>query len=363
MYRVTWLRSMAAVAAVLGAAGFVAAQAPPEAGGQDTAAAEPGQLVPPRSPSGWYTTAEMEHAAQSAVTLGLPMAVMLTDPNSSCPKCRVKTQEFMRARELSPFVRVLVSTQDGAAPALLAKLRQEAGNRAGRFIPMLFLGTSKGEYLGVIPYESDRPQLVNAVGVALTQFGGVVPPDQMMGLWKKLANARRFWSEGKTMPALRAYQDIKRAEAVNPRLAIFAELQRDEPQIVARGEEDLEAVRQLLAAGDHRKARVELATIRRQYMGFQTAEDAKALQEAKPAPDAAAGAPQAGAGASDSLRTWTDATGEHRIEAKLVDVRKGWVQLQRDSGKLVSLPIARLSEPDQQYVARWESERDAGESP
>ena len=322
-------------------------------GHDPTVGSEPGTVMPPRSPTGWYTGAEMEQALQAAETLGQPMVLMFTDPASTCPKCRAQTQQWMRARELGAFVRVLISTKDPAQPPLFQKLSREAGERAGRFIPRLYLGTSTGELLGVVPYRTERPQYLNAVGAALKQFGGVVPPDQMMGLWRRLGQARQLWSEGKIAPALRGYQEVKRAESLNPNLAIFQELKNDEPQILQKGEEELEAVRQLLAEGDQRRTRAALANIRRQYAGFQTADDAKELQEAKPG-EAAAGAPETETDDPDGLRSWTDATGKHRIEAELVAVKEGWVRLRRASGDLVSVPIARLSEPDQQYVAQWQ---------
>jgi hypothetical protein len=256
----------------------------------------------------------------------------------------------------------MVPTKDANQPALLSSLIQHGGEKAGRYIPRLYLGTSTGQFLGVVPYAADRAAFITTLGTALQQFGGIVPPDQMLDLWKKLGQARQHWSEGKFIPALRSYQEIKRAEAINPNLAIFQELKQDEPQILKMGEEELAPVRELLAAGDQRKARAELANIRRRYAGFQTAEDAKELQETKPSQTAATAVARtegaitaAGAADSPSLRSWTDATGQHRIEAELVAVKQGWVRLKRASGEAVSLPIARLSKPDQDYVAQWQA--------
>lgn len=327
------------------------------ASAEPDAAAELGKLVLPASPSGWYSSAEMDHALQASVTLGQPLALMWTDPTSTCPKCQAQTNEWLRARELGAFVRVLVPTKDATQPTLLSSLIQQGGEKAGRFIPQLYFGTPTGQFLGVVPNGAERTNFINTIGTALQQFGGIVPPDQMLNLWKKLGQARQLWSEDKFIPALRVYQEIKRAESVNPNLAVFQELKRDEPQILKMGEEELAPARELLAAGDQRKARAELANIRRRYAGFQTAEDAKGLQEAKPAKtaDAASEAAATEAVAADSsrLRFWTDATGQHRIEAELVAVKEGWVRLKRASGESVSLPIARLSQLDQDYVAQW----------
>ncbi|MDZ7619272.1 MAG: SHD1 domain-containing protein [Patescibacteria group bacterium] len=318
------------------------------------AAAGPGKLVPPSSPTGWYSSAEMEHALQASVTLGQPLALMWTEPMSTCPKCQAQTNEWLQARELSAFVRVLVPIKNGNQPPLLSSLLRQAAGKAGQYIPQLYLGTPTGQFLGVVPNATERTEFINTIGTALQQFGGMVPPDQMLDLWKKLGQARQFWSEGKFVPALRAYQEIKRAESVNPNLAIFQELKRDEPQILKMGEEELAAVSELVASGDQRKARTELANIRRRYAGFQTAEDAKELQQAKPA-QTAAPATEAVAADASPMRSWTDATGKHRIEAELVAVKEGWVRLKRVSGESVSLPIARLSQPDQDYVGQWQA--------
>ncbi len=50
-------------------------------------------------------------------------------------------------------------------------------------------------------------------------------------------------------------------------------------------------------------------------------------------------------------RTWVDATGEFRVEAQMVAVKQGWVRLRKNDGSEISIPLAKLSRADQQYVA------------
>ena len=57
-------------------------------------------------------------------------------------------------------------------------------------------------------------------------------------------------------------------------------------------------------------------------------------------------------GTEDEFRTWIDATGKHKIEARLVASKKGWVQLQTRAGKKLSLPIEKLSQADQDFLAQ-----------
>lgn len=50
-------------------------------------------------------------------------------------------------------------------------------------------------------------------------------------------------------------------------------------------------------------------------------------------------------------RQWADASGQFTVEAELVDVRDGNVQLRRQDGSVISLPLRRLSETDRRFLA------------
>jgi hypothetical protein len=54
--------------------------------------------------------------------------------------------------------------------------------------------------------------------------------------------------------------------------------------------------------------------------------------------------------AGDDYRTWSDASGKFKIEAKFVQQKQGFVQLQKRDGKLVSIAIAKLSQADQDFL-------------
>ena len=49
-------------------------------------------------------------------------------------------------------------------------------------------------------------------------------------------------------------------------------------------------------------------------------------------------------------RKWTDATGKFSIEAELVEVKDDQVALKKTDGKVIKLPVARLSEIDRRYL-------------
>jgi hypothetical protein len=69
----------------------------------------------------------------------------------------------------------------------------------------------------------------------------------------------------------------------------------------------------------------------------------------------AGGAPAAAGGdapAASALRTWSDATGKFRIEAELVNVEGGAVNLKKKNGELVSVPLVKLSKADQEFISK-----------
>lgn len=57
-------------------------------------------------------------------------------------------------------------------------------------------------------------------------------------------------------------------------------------------------------------------------------------------------APPAGA------RTWTDSSGTRTIEAEFVEFKDGSVQLRREDGTIVPVPIDKLSAADQEFVRK-----------
>jgi hypothetical protein len=50
------------------------------------------------------------------------------------------------------------------------------------------------------------------------------------------------------------------------------------------------------------------------------------------------------------VRTWADKSGAHTIEAELIEVKQGVVRLKKSDGKIVALPLEKLSDADQKYV-------------
>jgi thiol-disulfide isomerase/thioredoxin len=59
--------------------------------------------------------------------------------------------------------------------------------------------------------------------------------------------------------------------------------------------------------------------------------------------------------AAGELRTWTDRTGQHNVEAELESFEDGKVTLRKPDGNTVTLPVERLSEADQRFVRQQTS--------
>lgn len=55
---------------------------------------------------------------------------------------------------------------------------------------------------------------------------------------------------------------------------------------------------------------------------------------------------------SSTLRSWSDNTGKHRIEAEFVSVADGRIKLRKPTGEIISLPLERLSEQDRAWVQK-----------
>ncbi len=53
-----------------------------------------------------------------------------------------------------------------------------------------------------------------------------------------------------------------------------------------------------------------------------------------------------------SARTWTDSTGEYTIEADLVDCQDGVARLKKADGRIVGVPLSKLSTVDREWLRK-----------
>jgi hypothetical protein len=76
-----------------------------------------------------------------------------------------------------------------------------------------------------------------------------------------------------------------------------------------------------------------------------------AIQEAEPTPTVGPVLePEPEPEPETTFRTWTDSTGEHKVEAEFVSATMGQVKLRKADGSEVVLPMERLSEADQEWL-------------
>ena len=58
------------------------------------------------------------------------------------------------------------------------------------------------------------------------------------------------------------------------------------------------------------------------------------------------------------LRTWTDVTGKHKVEARYVSRTKDELIIKTDAGREITMPIEKLSEADRELLPAWKDDSD-----
>ncbi|GAB6188180.1 SHD1 domain-containing protein [Thermopirellula anaerolimosa] len=69
------------------------------------------------------------------------------------------------------------------------------------------------------------------------------------------------------------------------------------------------------------------------------------------------------ASAAAEVRTWKDKTGKFSIRAELVESDGTTVKLKRADGKVISVPVDRLSDQDRQFLEAQEKSAFGGAAP
>ena len=61
-----------------------------------------------------------------------------------------------------------------------------------------------------------------------------------------------------------------------------------------------------------------------------------------------------------AAREWTDPTGKYRVEAELIDFTDGVVRLRKEDGRVIAVPLEKLSLADRHFVAQKSTQKDSG---
>lgn len=115
-----------------------------------------------------------------------------------------------------------------------------------------------------------------------------------------------------------------------------------------------------LAKGNKFSAARALEKLAERYAGTPAGEEARRRYEefagkplnTSPAKGDQPDEPATGDTRSDKLRVWTDQTGKFRIRASLVEVSDGLVKLRKGDGKVIEVPLSKLSDADQKFLER-----------
>lgn len=66
-------------------------------------------------------------------------------------------------------------------------------------------------------------------------------------------------------------------------------------------------------------------------------------------------------GKESGARRWTDSTGKYTVEAEFVGFKDGKVQLKKEDGKTITVPIDKLSEADQEFMHTLKPTKESGD--
>jgi RNA polymerase sigma-70 factor (ECF subfamily) len=92
---------------------------------------------------------------------------------------------------------------------------------------------------------------------------------------------------------------------------------------------------------------------------FETREGQGTSGAVEPAPEA----PSSGAASDTATRKWADSSGTFSVEAEMVDFKDGKVSLKKTNGKVIIVPLAKLSEADQEFVRQEVGDSGAPDGP
>ena len=227
----------------------------------------------------WYEADEQAEAFERAAMLGRPVALIWHVEGQGT----AKITKWKQSSEISnSFIGILLPAKvQGNAVSVddpfLQGMFSTSGIKGGLFLPYVFFGTSRGQCLGYASGTSTAGDLKTAVQAAVRKYGPIPSASQALAAWRKLKTARKLWKEEKFDKALANYRRVMALKAINPRLPILAELNKDIPALDRRGFEELQAAEQLLEDNKLEQAEATVREIYGKYKGFDTAKDAKEL--------------------------------------------------------------------------------------
>ena len=241
-----------------------------------------------RKASIWYEADERAEAFKRAAMLGRPVVLVWYIKGQD----EDKIQEVKRSSDISKnfigilmLAKILEKKKDAVTKGnvismddpFLQGMFSTSGIKGGLSLPYAFFGTSRGECLGYSSAQASARDLRAAAQAAVKKYGWIPSTRQALAAWKMLKAARKLWEEEKFDKALANYRKILALKAINPRLPILAEVDKDSDAVNRRGYEELQAAEQLIEDNKLEQAEAKVREIYDKYKGFNTAKDAKEL--------------------------------------------------------------------------------------
>lgn len=351
----------------------------------------------------------IEQAMALSKATGRPILAMAG--SKTCAPCQALLERLKTDRSIAPlvtqFVPLKIDTEEADWQEWASKYRPE-----GNGIPILFVVRADGEML----YGKSGSKTGNELPVFLNEHlktsGRIFSDEQLAAIKSAVEESNKALADGDAWTAVKRIEGLKKlgtpgkfgsyAAAAQEADALYA-------QLVEQGRAALVAAQEQLAGNDKFAGVLAVLTANRVFGNLvelkkdlvsaereigkdqslkEIVKQAEALDRAlaqagnkttrKNAPAAFElvmtrfpGTPAAelaktklaelgvespAANAAEtttgSVRTWSDATGKFRIEAELVKVADGKVELRRKDGQNVTVPLDKLSKDDQDYLAQ-----------
>jgi len=162
-------------------------------------------------------------------------------------------------KELEVFVRIILDAGQ-RRPELFAAIQEQGREKQGKFIPMLFLGTSTGDFLDVIPYKTKKKEVVTKVNSSLKKFRSVKMIQRL------ISEAEEFLAQEDYLEATSKAQKVKDVKNADGKLLAMADVILE--KITQETEKELVEAEKFIEVEDYLSADRALVRVQKTYRGL-----------------------------------------------------------------------------------------------
>ncbi len=351
----------------------------------------------------------IEQAMALSKATGRPILAMAG--SKTCAPCQALLERLKTDRSIAPlvtqFVPLKIDTEEGDWQEWASKYRHE-----GNGIPILYVVRADGEMLYGKSGAKSGNELPLFLNEHLKTSGRIFTDEQLIAIKAAVEESNKALADGDAWTAVKrivGLQKLGTPGKFNSYAAAAQEADALYAQLVEQGKAALTAAKEQLAGDDkfagvlavlaanrvfgnlaelrkdlvsaerevskdqalkeivkqaealdravaqasnkltRRSAPASFELVMTRFPGTPAAELAKTKLAELGVESPAASVAEAPTG---GVRTWSDTTGKFRIEAELVKVADGKVELRRKDGQNVTVPLDKLSKDDQDYLAQ-----------